>query len=272
MKKIIIIATCVAGFFCACNPITDETSLGGIVNEKNLNLNVYATSSGGNQIVMVNKTKGVGSFWDYIVGKSSNDSVTASLPFLGQQSIKFTGLCDGGTVSTSRTINITKIDHPVDTTWALFAGKTSTGKTWIWDDAADACYGDGEWEAGFVPDWDPVNISQTEDPSGYMVFDLNGEPNFSRYDNTGKLIEKGTFSFDMTSKINNTDDGSQWSIGKLTLSNATVLNGHLYGNTTPIYSFSILSLTDSNMVLCAAPVNAAGGDSGTFWLFKCKNE
>ena len=66
MKKIIIIATCIVGLFCACNPITDETSLGGVTKESDLKLKVYATSSGGNQIVMVNKTKGVGSYWDYI--------------------------------------------------------------------------------------------------------------------------------------------------------------------------------------------------------------
>ena len=272
MKKIIIIATCIVGLFCACNPITDETSLGGVTKESDLKLKVYATSSGGNQIVMVNKTKGVGSYWDYIVGKSSRDSVTASLPFLGQQDIKFTGLCDGGTVSTTRTVNITRIDHPVDSTWALFAGETATGKKWVWDDTVDGCYGDGGWEAEFVPDWDPVPISQTEDPGGYMVFDLNGGPNFTCYDSTGKIIRKGTFSFDMTNKINNTDDGSQWSTGELTLSGATVLNGHLYGDTAPVYRFCILSLTDNKMTLCAAPANAVGWDSGTFWLFKCKNE
>ena len=66
MRKILLLSLLALATLVACDPITDETPLGGVVSEKDLNINVYNTTSGGNQITMVNHTKGVGSYWDYI--------------------------------------------------------------------------------------------------------------------------------------------------------------------------------------------------------------
>lgn len=268
MRKTILLSLAALATLVACNPITDETPLGGVANEKDLNINVYSTTSGGNQITMVNHTKGVGSYWDYIIGRAASDSVTVSLPFLGQQTIRFVGLCDGGTVETARTVNITTIDHPTDVTWSYFAGTGTAGKRWTWNRDVDACYGDGGWQAEWTPDWDPVAADNTDDPNGSMVFDLNGGPNVTIYDANGKSIAKGTFTFDMTDKLPQCDNGTDWGIGSLTLTGCTVLSGHLFGDTAPVYKYRILTINDHEMVLCAAPDGAAGWDAGTFWLFK----
>ena len=89
MRKEILLSLFALATLVACDPITDETPLGGVTSEKDLNINVYSTTEGGNQITMVNHTKGVGSYWDYIIGRAASDSVTVSLPFLGQQTISF---------------------------------------------------------------------------------------------------------------------------------------------------------------------------------------
>ena len=62
MKKNIILALCVfSGLLFSCEPVVDDKPLGSVVDESKLNLEVHATTEGGNQIVMINNTKGVGS-------------------------------------------------------------------------------------------------------------------------------------------------------------------------------------------------------------------
>jgi hypothetical protein len=271
MKKLLFSFMILAGILCSCDPVCDDIQPGGVVDESALQLDVHATTTGGNQIILTNNTKGVGSYWDYGIGRSSAQCDTILIPYLGEQTITFTGLCDGGTVTTTRKITVSKIDHPTAQEWAFFAGTGSDGKTWTWDDAAaDAVYGTGGYMAEFVPNWTTVALADTEEPEGYMVFDLNGGPNFTLYKGDGTVAAKGKFAFDMSSRIDNTDDGSQWSIGTLTLTGATVLNGHLCGYTDPVYKYSILTLTDDKLVLCAAADGAIGWDEGTIWLFKKK--
>src|SRR5574344_521295 len=249
MKKILFSLMVLAGVLCSCDPVCKDIQPGGVVDASDLQLDVHATTTGGNQIILANNTKGVGSYWDYVVGRSSAQCDTILMPFLGEQTITFTGLCDGGTVTTTRKITVSKIDHPVAEQWALFAGTGASGKTWTWDDnSADAVYGTGGYMTEFLPDWTSVALADTEDPTGYMVFDLNGGPNYTLYKGDGTVSAKGTFAFDMSSTMNNPDDGSQWSIGTLTLTGATVLNGHIYGATDAVYKYNILTLSDDKLV------------------------
>lgn len=256
----------------ACEPYTDSISTGGVVKEEALDITVTATTPGGNEIVMVNHTPGVGSYWNYIVGRAAQDSVKAILPFLGKQAILFTGICDGGTVKTTRYVDITQIDHPADPTWTLFAGTGISGKRWIWDRTVEAVYGDGGWQATYGPDWVPVTADNTDEPNGYFIMDLNGGPNFTKYDAQGHVKQKGTFTFDMTDMMPQTDNGSEWSVGVLTLENATVMSGHLMWDEAPVYKFRILKITEDQLVLCAAKDGAAGWDDATFWFFRSQGE
>ena len=55
----------------ACDPVVDNKEMGGVISESELQLDVHATTEGGNEIVMTNNTPGVGSYWDHITGIST---------------------------------------------------------------------------------------------------------------------------------------------------------------------------------------------------------
>lgn len=257
----------------ACEPVTDNRELGHVINESDLKLDVHATTEGGNEIVMTNHTLGVGSYWDHITGISAKQSVTVALPFMGEQTITFVGFCDGGQVVAKRKVTITKIDHPVAKEWSFFAGTEMGGKVWVWDREKydDAVYGTAGWLTQFAPAWDVKPIADLEDLTSELVFDLNGGPNLTKKDATGKVLEKGTFMFDMSATKKNPDNGSQWSIGQLKLNGVSVLSGHAYGDeTNKITIFEILELTENTMVLCWNPPTADAWTDATFWCFRKK--
>ncbi|WP_455966748.1 hypothetical protein [Bacteroides fluxus] len=255
----------------SCDPVVNDKPMGGIVSESDLDLKVYATTEGGNEIVMENNTVGVGSYWDHITGISTKQKAVVTLPFLGEQTITFTGFCEGGMVSTTRTVNITKIDHEVAAEWKFFAGEEIEGKAWTWnvEDYAGAVYGTAGWLTQFAPAWDVKPLDELEEKDCTLVFDLNGGPNLSKIDADGNVLEKGTFSFDMSVTKKNPDDGSQWSIGQLKLNGVSVLSGHaFYDSSNTINTFEILELTDDVMVLCWNPADADAWTDATFWCFK----
>lgn len=257
----------------ACDPVVDNKEMGGIVAESELKLDVHATTEGGNEIVMTNNTLGVGSYWDHITGISTQQTAVASLPFMGEQTIKFTGFCDGGTITTTRTVTITKIDHPVAAEWGLLAGTETSGKSWVWnlEDYDGAVYGTGGWLTEFAPSWDVMPVEDLEDADCALVFDLNGGPNLTKIDADGNILEKGTFSFDMSATQKNPDNGEQWSIGQLKLSGVSVLSGHaFYDESNKITTFEILELTEDTLVLCWNPSDAEAWSDATFWCFKKK--
>jgi len=229
--------------FCSCEPLVDNKSLGEIVSEDDLVLDVHNTTEGGNEIIMTNNTPGVGSYWNYITGVAAQKSVTVTLPFMGEQEITFTGFCKGGTVTTTRKVIIDKIDHPITQEWSLFAGNEISGKSWVWnlEDYNGIVYGTGGWLTEFAPSWDVCEPENLEDANCELVFDLNGGPNLSKKDANGNIIEKGTFAFDMSVIKQNPDHGTQWSIGQLTISGVSVLSGHAYYDETNIITtFEIL--------------------------------
>lgn len=272
MKKIAI-GILSAVLLGACDPVVDNIEMGRIVSENELNLDVHATTEGGNEIVMINNTYGVGSYWDHITGISTRQTATASLPFLGEQTIKFTGFCDGGTITTTRTITIARIDHPVAEEWALFAGSGTSGKTWVWnlEEYDDAVYGTGGWLTEFAPSWDVMPVEDLEDAACELIFDLNGGPNLTKVDADGNVLEKGTFSFDMSATKKNPDNGEPWSVGQLKLSGVSVLSGHAFEDeSNTITTFEILELTENTLVLCWNPADAEAWAPATFWCFRKK--
>lgn len=272
MRRIYIAILSVCTFW-SCDPIISDKPMGGIISEAELDLKVYASTEGGNEIIMENNTLGVGSYWDHITGVSTQQKAIAILPFLGEQTITFTGFCDGGQVTTTRTVNITQIDHEVATEWRYFAGDKIEGKTWVWnlEGYNGSVYGTAGWLTQFAPAWDVKPIEQLEDKDGALIFDLNGGPNLTKVDANGKVLEKGTFSFDMSVHKKNPDNGSQWSIGQMRISGVSVLSGHaFYDPSNTITTFEILELTDDTMVLCWNPSTAEAWTDATFWCFRKK--
>ena len=257
----------------ACDPVVDNKEMGGIVSESELKLDVHATTDGGNEIIMTNNTPGVGSYWDHITGISTQQTATAALPFLGEQTIKFIGFCDGGQVIATRTVTIKQIDHPVAEEWGLLAGSGTNGKAWVWNlEDYDAVYGTGGWLTELEPSWDVTPVEELEDLDCELIFDLNGGPNLTKIDADGNILEKGRFAFDMSAVKNNPDNGEQWSIGQLKLTGVSVLSGHaFYDDSNIITTFEILELTDDTMVLCWNPSDAEAWTDATFWCLRKKS-
>lgn len=272
MKCVSYIAMIIALLvFAGCDPVVDDRGAGSVLTPDQLDLQVYNLTDGSNAIVVKNNTPGVGSYWDYGTGVSTRQCDTIVMPYVGDISVKFVGLCDGGQVRAERPVHISKIDHAIQKEWTLFAGSTLEGKKWTWDfeGANNAVYGTGGWLAEFLPSWSVTAPGDLEDRDCSMVFNLNGGPNVEKVDANGKVLEKGTFSFDMTATKSNADDGTPWSIGELKLQRVTMLSGHAYWDkNNKITTFEILKLTEHEMILCWNSADAAAWSDATFWVLK----
>lgn len=258
----------------ACEPIVKDIPMGGIVDPEDLILSV-TNENGGNKIRMENKTPGVGSLWDYGTGKSTLAICEAVLPYAGDIKISFTGICDGGTVTVTKTVTIAEITEKIPDEWFFFANGSAEGKEWTWNDASDWCYGTGSYGWETSPDWDSWAFGETPDVGeismdDYMKFDLDGGANFTSY--IGGKETKGSFVFDMSAGI----DG--YSIGTLTLYDASVLlpvDGYEGEDAGIFTKFDIIELDDDHMVLAAAQDGMIFQDDNwesyaTYWNFKKK--
>ncbi len=281
MKKLVIYLFAVMAIM-ACEPIVDDVSIGGVIPESELNLTVKSVVEGGNELVLENNTPGVGSLWDFMIAKSSLAKNVIVLPFMGEITITFTGICDGGTVTTTRTVNVTKITTPVAEEWNMFAGSSVTGKSWVWDETAESgAYGYGGYGYSYVPDWGSNMPGETSDgglfvnPDDEMVFDLDGGANFTRRLADGKELGKGSFVFDMSKKKIGSD-GKVWSIGTLEFKGVTIpCPGDYYSPGTDLFEFDIISLSEDKMVLAWAAPDAIfqdpdWGTLATYWCFRKK--
>ena len=258
---------------CSCDPVIDDQSMGSILPPDKLDIEVANVTEGSNAIILKNNTPRTGSYWDFGIGTSTRQCDTIVMPYLGDITIKFIGLCDGGQVAATRTAHITKIDHPVQKEWTLFAGNGIAGKAWTWNvEGTDGnVYGTAGWLTQDAPAWDVKPLDELEDRNCSIVFDLNGGANVSKIDANGKVLEKGTFSFDMNATKNNPDNGQQWSIGQLTLSGVTMLSGHaFYDPSNKVSTFEILKLSDNELVLCYNTPDAEAWTDATFWMLCVK--
>lgn len=259
----------------SCDPLVDDNAALGVVPESELNLEVY-NENGGNQVVLVNNTPLVGSYWDYIIDISVRERDTVILPFLGEQSIRFTGLCAGGTVNTTRTVHVTMLDHPLAPEWSNLAGTNIAGKTWEWDydDPSDVIYGEGEYLYDTYPTWWEITAEDEfygncpEELHRVMTFDLNGKANYYKKNLDGEVVEQGIFKFDMTKKKVK-DNGEVWTFGQLIFTDATILYGFDNDTGETVYTFDIIELTDKTM--CLAYSNPDEGYA-FFWKFRVKEE
>ncbi|MCC8155081.1 MAG: hypothetical protein LIP01_13340 [Tannerellaceae bacterium] len=276
MKKITLLYTLLVAmlFTTACDPVENRESLGGIIPASELKIDVYSLEDGGNEIVLVNNTPGVGSFWDYGSGYSSRQQDTIIVPFLGDLTVSFTGISSGGTVTKTETIKVDKIISPVDETWNLLAGTDENGKTWVWDcdDPSDIVWGNGASIVDYSPSWNQVSAAQMgeEEPEvgidGRMVFDLNQKANFTKIGQDGTVLERGAFQFDMSQTMLSADGETLWSIGQLTIIDGTIFKGiSPNGGGVVVNTFEILELTEDKMVLAHV---SPGGMSWEAWYWK----
>jgi hypothetical protein len=190
MKKIFYITFTfvLATFLISCQPIEKRESEGAVASASQIKLTAVNTTTvkgkKGNQIVVENTTPQYAGKWDLLVRPSYKTKDTVLLPFLGKCTIPFTAISDGGLVSTSIDITIDTADHPVDPYFALLAGTTSAGKTWVWSNGPDrfAMTGgtakDVWWSLSLA---DIVSNNVREGDYSELKFDLNGKANANLY-------------------------------------------------------------------------------------------
>ncbi|MDR1707393.1 MAG: hypothetical protein LBR46_05250 [Prevotella sp.] len=276
MKKIMLFILSVFTMI-SCDPLVDNKDMGGILSEDQIDISVKSTTEGSNEIVMENYTPGIVPYWDFIINTSTNQKETAVMPFIGELTISCTAICNGGTVTTTRKVNVTKLDKPIPEQWNMLASEELSGKVWVWDTDQPFVYGTAGYGNNYAPAWSAFNpggqvmagkIVSTDEE---MVFDRNGGPNFTRRKTSGTVVEKGLFKFDMT-KQKIRDDGAVWSIGQMQFTNATVITGSSCWSNDPVYTFDIISLSADKMVLAyAAPgTEFQVWNEATFWCFKAK--
>lgn len=239
--------------FSQCTP--DENELGEVLTENQLDISVTQKTEGDNVVYLENKTPGVLSFWDYGTGYSNEAKTTISIRFAGEYNIKFTALCNGGSVSTTRTVKVLNNDESYfsDPMWNLLTDG-SNGKTWVWNDKVSACFGNGG-QGSLAPEWWQVpysDIAKDKSMDGEMTFNLNGAQNFTRNLNDG-TVSNGFFDLDVANK-------------RLTFTGANILRGadYMSDGATGNY-YVIMKLTDTELVLARQ-----GGGWQNTWMFRKK--
>lgn len=278
----------------ACEPIEEREMMGEIAPLSSIQVEAYGITPGSNRIILKNNTLQYNVVWDYIIDKSTKQTDTIDLPFLGTQEIIAHAFTDGGMVDIQIPVNITSIDYPLDVQWSLLAGSDVDGKTWVW--AGDnpyvttsilgfpepAVWGMGGSPTSLFPDGSlfalgttsmqyvvPSAFGFTADAMGSMKFDLNGAANYTYTDMTdpaNPVVRKGSFSLILKnpSSTNYNSDPS-----KVTLSEAPILGKNLavsfagyVGSSADPSTFEIIKLTEDELHLRVV------GWSSLIWLLK----
>ena len=160
--------------------------------------------------------------------------------------------------------------------WAIFCGDGE--RVWTWLDEGRT-WGNGGYKADLAPGWWGRPASEID---GEM--EGNGEGATMTFSATGARLIKdrndgiqeiGTFSFDMSKKIRNANNDGDWSIGHMSTSQVTVLNGQrMNDGNGPLYEYEILKLSDEELVLgwpTGDNIDAGGWSEAWFWVFRAKN-
>ncbi len=256
----------------ACNPIENRDELGAVVPKEKFKYTITQDAANDYIVHLKNETPEVLFMWDYAWGTTLDQEATVKMSVPGTYKIKITATTAGGLVFDEKEIKVTKKDPDAfkEPEWEILTNMTA-GKTWVWDTRKSAPWGNGGYKGCTAPCWWAVSAADLAGRgvlNDEMTFDLNGGRNLTlkAEEVPSPGITKGTFNIDMTSKIEG------WSVGKLTTTNVTVINGiNVNNNNAKFTEYNILKLTQDELALAAA--NAGTGDWGEawFWLFKPKN-
>lgn len=94
------------------SPMEPSGELKSLPSEEVFDIEVYSLTPGTNAIVLKNNSTQYAPYWNYGTGISTRQNDTVFIPYTGEFVISFTGMCDGGPVSTQRKISIEHIDWP----------------------------------------------------------------------------------------------------------------------------------------------------------------
>lgn len=259
--------------FIACDPIEDRDITGNIVPASEFKYTISQDPQNDYIIYLDNETPEVMFSWDYAWGTSNKQKDTVQMLVPGTYNIKITGTTAGGLVTTEQAITVTKSDPDAfqEPEWQMLTN-LAEGKTWVWDTNQAAMWGNGSFLSDTHATWWTLGAAGLDDPdrdvlNDEMTFDLNGGRHLTLV--AAKTPEPGTiqgvFDLDLTSTI---DD---WSIGKLTTQNVTIIYGiDVNQGNTKYYDYYILKLTEDELQLAATQPGSGAGSEAWFWMFKSK--
>jgi len=274
MKKSIIYAFCILAIaLVACEPIEERDSIGGAISADQLDIKatpIVVNGKKSNMLVLENHSP-VNSFWNCSPYLSTSSSDTVLLVIAGNNTIKFTGLNpDGSIIKKELIVSVDELTFPVPPEWGYLCG--SGEKSWVWDNTASSCFGNGGYKGNVSPGWWTVQVSGMDEQAAgegdgaSMVFSLDGSSLIKK--TTTNITTKGSFKFDM-SQITKDDGGNIWSKGKLTTTGVTVLAGiSINENKKPVNEYDILSLDNDKMVLSYHAQGTGSWGEAWFWLFR----
>jgi len=272
-RKILIYIAGIMLIIGACAPIEDRDILGPKIPASQFVYTITQDPIDDYILYLDNNTPGVLFSWDYAWGTTLKQKDTVHLLVPGSYTIKITGTTEGGLVFDEYPVTVTKADPDAfqEPEWDMLTSMAA-GKTWVWDTDQPAPWGNGGYIGCTAPCWWAVTYDDLVDMdvgSDEMTFDLNGGRNLTLVAASvpSAGTTKGSFNLNMNSVI------AGWSVGKLTTTNTTVING-IFVNFDNILvdSYDVLKLTSDELVL-SAPEPGVTWDWGTawFWMFKPKN-
>jgi hypothetical protein len=227
MKNIFltVIAIIAVGSLFSCEPVEDRNSLPAM-SLMSTDLNFTAVVNG-NTIQLKNLTPDVIPYWSYVdskgneLGHSNLNETTIPMPFAGTYTINFSAYTQGGSVTATKTVTISKNDQTLfsDPRWAMLTNGIA-GKTWVFNMVTESPFafvgggyinktveGDWAWYPGSIND---VSWSGVENKNwGEVTFDLNGGYNVKVTQTsltTGsavKTTKSGTYNFSLTTGSTN---------------------------------------------------------------------
>jgi hypothetical protein len=276
MKKIVFYAMALALVGMACEPIENRDVLKGGTTADQLNLSAIPEIRDGvnsNYVILNSDGNPCLSSWDYGSGTLIGTQGRVQLLLTGDNEIVYTGLNPDGTKITKTLVVHVDRAYDVAPEWGIFCG--SGEKVWKWDNQASAVWGNGGYLSNVAPGWWTVAVgdmeAQTpgEGAAASMTFSLKGA-SLTKNKSDGSS-ETGTFSFDMSQTTLNAGGDGLWGLGKLNTTRVTVLSGkQSNGGNAPIYSYDILKLTDSELVLGWPEPGAGAWGTAWYWLFRAQ--
>lgn len=269
----------------ACDPIENRDSIGGAIAADKLDVKatpIVVGGKNGNMVILENHSP-VLSSWNCGGSTSLKAYDTVMVVKTGVVDVTFTGLNPDGTkIEKKFNIQIDALTTLPNEYKYLFGdpSKGVTSKKYVWDETAGAVWGNGGYLGNSSPGWwtndKAAMASQDADygSDGYMVFSLAGLT-LKKSNASGTKTETGTAGLDLSAAaIIKDGNGAVWASAKLNTKNVTVLKGVApNGGNAPIYSYDILKLNDSKLVLAWPEGGDGAGAWSTawFWMFRTAN-
>ncbi|MFA9193266.1 hypothetical protein AAGV33_02530 [Flavobacterium sp. FBOR7N2.3] len=268
MKNIKLLMTSflmLAMLVSSCSP--DTYSLDAVTDKSDIQYDIvqdFSADSGGNTVIMTNKTPGVVLTWDYVTGKSSKASQTVKYAFKGDYTIKISAVTGGGIVELDPvTISVTddNLNYVNDPLWTALSGGVGEKKSWVLDNGrygmapGAMSFADPssvvEW-GNFTPNWEPEGnaISSTDADmhwGRYMTFSLDGGPFMTIHETNGTTIENGNYFLDINAHT-------------LTTTGATILRPDNYIANANNWNneIKVLTLTENQLRIAIMRTNSEG--------------